>query len=68
MTADRELASFVDGFGGARIAWRQQRWGHALEDLHAEAKVSGFAFHFFDFPRLRERTGVIGEIALGVAF
>jgi hypothetical protein len=67
MTADRELASFVDGFGGARLAWRQARMG-VFEDVHLEAKGTGFAFRFFDFPRLRERTGAIGEIAFGLAF
>jgi Protein of unknown function (DUF3570) len=67
MTADRELASFVDGFGGARLAWRRARMG-VFEDVHLEAKGTGFAFRFYDFPRLRERTGAIGEIAFGVAF
>jgi hypothetical protein len=67
MTADRELASFVDAFGGARLAWRRAKMG-VFEDVHLEAKGTGFAFRFFDFPRLRERTGAIGEIALGVAF
>jgi hypothetical protein len=68
MTADRELSSFVDGFGGARLTWRRERLSRALEDLHLEAKVTGFYFRFFDFPRLPERSGVIGEIAAGVAF
>jgi hypothetical protein len=68
MTADRELASFVDGFGGGRLLWRKKQWGSALEDVHVEGKVTGFAFEFFDFPRLRHRTGAIAEVALGVAF
>jgi hypothetical protein len=67
MTADRELSSFVDGFGGARLAWRRGRMG-VFEDVHLEAKGTGFVFRFFDFPRLRERTGAIGEIAFGLAF
>ena len=67
MTADRELSSFVDAFGGTRFGWRRARIG-VLEDVHLEAKATGFAFRFFDFPRLRERSGVIGEIAFGVAF
>ena len=67
MTADRELATFVDAFGGGRIGWRKENVG-VFEDIHAEAKVTGFAFHFIDFPRLRERTGIIGEVAVGVAF
>ncbi len=67
MTSDRELASFVDGFGGGRLGWRRTRMG-VFEDVHLEGKVTGFAFRFFDFPKLRERTGVIGEVAFGVAF
>jgi len=31
-------------------------------------RASGFDFEFFDFPRLRERYGVLGEIAFGVTF
>jgi hypothetical protein len=67
MTSDRELSPFVDAFGGARIAWRKDKRG-AFEDLRLEAKVTGFVFRFFDFPRLPERSGVIGELALGVSF
>jgi hypothetical protein len=36
--------------------------------FRAEAKVTGFYFRFFDFPRLPERSGVIGEIAVGMSF
>lgn len=68
MTADRELASFIDGFGGGRITWRKKNISTFLEDVHAEAKATGFAFQFFDFPRLRQRSGIIAEVALGVAF
>lgn len=67
MTADRELATFFDAFGGARLAWRRTRLG-PFEEMHAEAKASGFYFHFIDFPRLESRSGIIGEIALGVVF
>jgi hypothetical protein len=68
MTADRELATFIDAFAGLRLGWRKTHVGAALEDLHAEAKLTGFAFRFFDFPRLQERLGAIAELALGVAF
>ena len=63
MTSDRELATFVDGFGGLRLGFGK-RVG-PFEELRAEAKATGFAFHFFDFPRLVNRFGVIGEIAVG---
>jgi hypothetical protein len=67
MTADRELASFVDGFGGARVGWRRAQMG-VLDDVHLEAKATAFVFRYFDFPRLAVRSGIIGEIAAGVAF
>jgi hypothetical protein len=63
MTSDKELASFIDGFGGLRIGWGQ-RLG-PFEEVRAELKGTGFAFHFFDFPRLPERYGVIVELAIG---
>lgn len=63
MTSDRELATFVDAFGGLRLAFGKKVG--FLEELRAEAKVTGFAFHFFDFPRLTNRYGIIGEIAIG---
>jgi hypothetical protein len=39
-----------------------------VDDLSLEAKVTGFYFRFLDFPRLPERSGVVGEIAAGVTF
>ncbi len=68
MTADRELASFWDVFAGARIAWRHERPLAWIGELRAEAKVSAFYFRFIDFPRLPERSGALGEIAIGVTF
>jgi hypothetical protein len=68
MTADRELSSFADVFGGARLGWRRERLSRAFEDLRLEAKVTGFHFRFFDFPRLPERSGIVAEIAAGVVF
>jgi hypothetical protein len=68
MTADRELSTFADAFGGARLTWRRERISRIFQDLTLEAKVTGFYFRFFDFPRLPERSGVIGEIAAGMAF
>ena len=67
MTADRELSRFVDGFGGVRLGWRRSHLGR-LAELRAEAKVDGFGFWFFDFPRLQSRGGVIAELALGASF
>jgi hypothetical protein len=66
MTADRELSSFVDGFGGVRALWRSGRM-RFIEEIHAEVKVDGFGFWFFDFPRLQARNGVIVEAALGAS-
>jgi hypothetical protein len=66
MTADRELSTFLDVFGGVRIGWRRQNLG-PLSELRAEAKVDGFYFWFEDFPRLRQRDGIVAELALGVS-
>jgi hypothetical protein len=66
MTADRELATFVDGFGGARVVWRRAHLGPFAE-FRAEAKVDGFGFWFFDFPRLQSRGGAIAELAIGAS-
>jgi hypothetical protein len=63
MTADRELSALVDAFGGLRLAWAR-RVG-VFDELRAEIKGTGFVFHYFDFPRLDGRTGLIGEFALG---
>jgi hypothetical protein len=66
MTADRELSTFVDGFGGLRGQWRRARWG-PLAEVRAEVKVDGFGFWFFDFPRLQSRDGVVAELAIGAS-
>jgi len=66
MTADRELSPFIDGFAGARLGWHHGT-ASFLKEFRFEIKVDGFGFYFFDFPRLRERAGVIGELALGVS-
>ncbi len=63
MTADRELSSLVDGFGGLRLGWAK-RVG-VFDELRADLKGTGFVFHYFDFPRLTGRTGLIGELAIG---
>ena len=63
MTADRELSSLVDGFGGFRLGWAR-RVG-IFDELRADLKGTGFVFHYFDFPRLTGRTGLIGELAIG---
>jgi hypothetical protein len=63
MTADRELSSFLDAFGGLRLGWARRV--SVFDELRAELKGTGFAFHFFDFPRLTSRTGFIAELALG---
>jgi hypothetical protein len=63
MTADRELSSLIDAFGGLRVGWAR-RVG-IFDELRADLKGTGFVFHYFDFPRLNGRTGLIGELAIG---
>lgn len=67
MTADRELSTFVDVFGGVRATYRKESLG-ALSKLFLEAKLTAFYFRFFDFPRLPERSGLLAEAAFGVVF
>ncbi|MFT3770039.1 MAG: DUF3570 domain-containing protein [Minicystis sp.] len=67
MTADRELSPFIDGFGGIRFGYLRDRRLAFFESLHAEVKVTGFAFKFLDFVRLPHREGIVGEIALGAS-
>jgi hypothetical protein len=67
MTADRELSPFIDGFVGLRLGYRQ-RFESWLDTLKADAKFEVFGFRFFDFDRLPERGGLIGEVGLGAAF
>lgn len=66
MSSDRETSSFADVFAGGRLGYRRPLGTYG--ELRAELKVDGFYFRFFDFPRLPERTGVMGELALGVSF
>jgi hypothetical protein len=66
MSADRETSSFADVFAGGRLGYRRPLGTYG--ELRAELKVDGFYFRFFDFPRLPERTGVMGELAVGVSF
>jgi len=68
MTADRELSTFADVFGGARLTWRRTNFSKVLDELHVEAKATGFYFRFSDFPRLSERSGLTAELAAGVVF
>ncbi len=63
MSFDKETATFVDAFAGLRFGW----WhpiGRAA--LRFEAKASGNYFYYFDFPRLPERSGLVGDIAVGL--
>jgi hypothetical protein len=68
MTADRELSTFFDFFGGGRVGYRHGFAESVLEELRAELKLEGFAFRFTEFSRLPSRTGLIGELALGASF
>jgi hypothetical protein len=65
MTADRELSTFVDGFGSLHFGWARTRRLGAFQALHTELKATGFAFKFFDFSRLPTRQGIIVELGLG---
>ena len=67
MTADRELSTFADVFGGVRAGYRGTP-ARALEELRAEIKVEGFHFHYFDYPLLPDRSGIVAELGLGVSF
>lgn len=66
MTFDRELSTFIDAFMGLRALWWKAHLG-PLEELRIEAKVDGFGFYFFDFPRLQSRLGLVAELAVGVS-
>lgn len=59
MTADRELSPFFDVFVGSRLAVRRGK-------LHADLRVDGFYFRYFDFARLPERSGAIVELGAGI--
>lgn len=67
MSRDKELSTFVDVFGGLRAAYRGSP-GKSFAELRAEVKVEGFYFHYFDYPLLPNRYGVIGEVGLGASF
>ena len=63
---DQDGDGIADVFAGGRVAYRRPLGTYG--ELRLELKVDGFYFRFFDFPRLPERTGVMGELALGVSF
>jgi hypothetical protein len=67
MTADRELATFIDGFGGFRVGYRGSP-AKFLTELRADLKVEGFHFHYFDYPLLTDRSGIVGELGVGASF
>lgn len=67
MTADRELSRFIDGFAGLRVSYRE-RFAGALDTFKVDAKFEVFGFRFFEFDRLPERGGLIGEIGMGASF
>jgi Protein of unknown function (DUF3570) len=67
MTADRELGAFADVFAGGVVALRHD-FNATVETLEVEARVDGFYFKYFDFPRLPQRTGLTAELGLGISF
>lgn len=67
MSRDRELSTFVDVFGGLRAAYRGSP-ARSFTEFRAEVKVEGFHFHYFDFPLLPDRSGIIAELGVGASF
>lgn len=67
MTADRELSGFIDAFGGLRVGYRGSPLS-IFQEFRADLKAEAFAFHFFNFPRLENRVGIIGELGIGASF
>jgi hypothetical protein len=67
MTADRELSTFYDLFGGGRVDYAFTHVGF-IEELRLELKATAFGFTFPEFSRLPARTGFIGEFAVGAVF
>lgn len=67
MTADRELSTFLDVFGGVRLGYRKKDLG-VVAELRIDADLTAFGFEFFDFPLLEERAGFLGQLGLGVSF
>ena len=63
MTSDRELSSFWDLFVGPSLGWRAAVG--PFSELRFEARATAFGFQFFEFSRLPERFGVVGELAIG---
>ncbi len=66
MTADRELATFFDVFGGLRLGFDVRDAG-PFESIHGDVLGKAFYYKFFDFLPLPERYGLIAELGLGAA-
>lgn len=66
MTSDRELATFVDAFGGIRFGFEVKDVG-PFYSVRGDLKGTGFLFHFFDFSALTDRYGGMGELGLGAS-
>ena len=58
MTADRELSSFQDVFGGVRARWQP------ADTLSIDASITGFYFRFPEFSRLPSRAGATAALGL----
>jgi len=57
MTVDRELSTFWDAMGGAKIAYRGDSW-----DL--EAKSDAIVYRFDDYARLRGRVAIVSGLGV----
>jgi hypothetical protein len=67
MTADRELSTFFDVFGGLRLGFDVEDAGPFLS-IHGDVVSKAFYYKFFDFPALPERYGLVAELGLGATW
>jgi hypothetical protein len=67
MANDKELSTFVDVFLGPTLAYVRENIG-PFASLRIEARASGFYFYFYDFPRLRQRFGVVADVGISALF
>jgi hypothetical protein len=64
MTADRELSTFFDVAGGARVGFDVRDAG-PFESIRADVVGKAFYYHFFDYLALPERYGVVASAGFG---
>ncbi len=57
MTVDRELSTFWDASGGAKLAWTGTHW-----DL--DARSDAIVYRFEDYARLRGRVAIVSGVGV----